>query len=122
MKLLNIFLPVSLTPIAINICINGAAVTGCSIYANNTAQPVCLQCSVGNFVGYDTAGNVLCVPNANQVNYCTNYDPTTFVCTKFAGGIAVDGTTTPPSCPVLPENLILNCKAVNIRGNDIKCI
>jgi hypothetical protein len=52
----NIRLTTSLTPTTIKICIKAASpLTGCELYANNPAEAICLQCSVGFFAAKDQA-------------------------------------------------------------------
>jgi hypothetical protein len=51
----NVLLPISLTPTTINVCIKGPTVAGCSLFANNPAEAICLQCSVDFFAAKNQA-------------------------------------------------------------------
>jgi hypothetical protein len=127
----NTLLPIALTPVTINLCMPSPAITNCALYANNTATTICLACSSGNFLGKDENNKSICIPDADQRDYCTNYNSSSYVCLVCIAGITPadytigtgDGATTITlGCNLNPSNVIPNCKTVNITGNDIKCI
>jgi hypothetical protein len=93
------------------------------LWANNSAIQICVQCSEGYFFAKDIDNASICVADANQVDYCTNYDTESpYYCLACVANIAPvsDGETY--ICPLTPGNIISNCKAVNITGSVIKCI
>lgn len=133
----NVLLPISLTPTTIDVCIKEPAVADCSLFANNPAEAICLQCSVGFFAAKDQAQKSICVPNVDSIQYCSNYQLVSpalpgspalnapqYTCVKCVAGIVPNVTVLPirPECPVQPGNVIANCKNVNITGDTIKCI